>query len=222
MTSDTTLDHERGTPRGRPRDAARDRALLDATVALLTERGYGALTTAAVAAAAGVSTATLYRRWRSKEDLVAAAVMMCGKELSEEVETGTLEGDLRTVLRGKAAFLTGPGGRLLRALLGEAAHNAILADALTTAFTVPMHERVSQVVRRAVDRGEIPPVDQPELVADLVMGPMISRLLLVARMPDDSDAVHARHTADQLLPFLLRALGAAPGRSPGTAPDTRR
>ncbi|WP_217185750.1 TetR-like C-terminal domain-containing protein [Streptomyces sp. AC495_CC817] len=222
MTSDTTPVHERDTPRGRPRDAARDRALLDATVVLLTERGYGALTTAAVAAAAGVSTATLYRRWRSKEDLVAAAAMMCGQEFSEAVDTGTLEGDLRTVLRGKAAFLTGTGGRLLRALLGEAAHNATLADALATAFTVPMHERVSQVVRRAVDRGEIPPVGQPELLADLVMGPMISRWLLVTRMPEDSDAVHAGHTADELLPFLLRALGTASDRSPGTVPDTRR
>jgi AcrR family transcriptional regulator len=160
-----------------------------------------------------VSTATLYRRWRSKEDLVAAAALACGQELSETVDTGTLEGDLRAVLRNKAAFLTGPGGRMLRALLGEAAHNAALAQVLTAAFTVPMHTRVADVVRKAVARGEIPPVGASDLVGDLVMGPMVSRLLLVPCLPKEPGAAHARETADQLLPFLLRALGASPGHS---------
>jgi AcrR family transcriptional regulator len=210
---------ERGSSRGRPRDATRDRVLLDATVAVLTERGYGGLTTAAVASRAGVSTATLYRRWRSKEDLVAAAALACGQELVEAVDTGTLEGDLRAVLRDKAAFLTGPGGRLLRALLGEAAHNETLAQVLTTAFTLPLHARVTDVARRAVERGEIASIDAIDLVGDLVTGPLVSRLLLVPRLPEESAAVQARDTADRLLPFLLRALGAVPVHAPARAAE---
>lgn len=210
---------ERGSSRGRPRDATRDRVLLDATVAVLTERGYGGLTTAAVASRAGVSTATLYRRWRSKEDLVAAAALACGQELGQAVDTGTLEGDLRAVLRDKAAFLTGPGGRLLRALLGEAAHNETLAQALTTAFTLPLHARVTDVARRGVERGEIAPLDAIDLVGDLVTGPLVSRLLLVPRLPEESASAEARDMADRLLPFLLRALGAVPAHAPTGAAE---
>jgi len=190
--------------RGRPRDAARDRALLKATLAVLAESGYGGLTTAAVAARAGVSTATLYRRWSSKEELVLAAAADFTEDLERRPDTGTLEGDLRALLRDKATGLTGENGRLLRALIGEATHNVPLAEAVTAAFMKPVRERVEEIVRRAVDRGEIAPVQDADLVADFVIGPMVSRLLLTARPTEARDAEGA---ADRLLPFVLRAVG---------------
>ncbi|MFZ4237744.1 TetR/AcrR family transcriptional regulator [Streptomyces murinus] len=193
--------------RGRPRDAGRDQALLGATLAILAESGYGGLTTAAVAARAGVSTATLYRRWSSKDDLVIAAAAAYHETLDTQPDTGTLEGDLRAVLRAKAATLTGEGGRLMQALIGEAAQNTALAEALTDAFLTPVHRRVEEAVRRAVDRGEIPPVEDIELLGDVVAGPVMSRFLLTPRRPDQVDAVTAERMADRLLPFILRAVG---------------
>ncbi|MBV7697774.1 TetR/AcrR family transcriptional regulator [Streptomyces sp. TRM70350] len=193
--------------RGRPRDAARDRALLDATLAVLAESGYGGLTTTAVAARAKVSTATLYRRWSSKEDLVIAAASTYIRDLKTPPGTGTLEGDLRAVLQDKAAALTGESGRLMRALVGEAAHNAALAEALTTAFVTPLRRRVEEIVRSAVHRGEIAPPEDADLLGDLVIGPMVSRFLLTSVPPDQVDEPAAARTADRLLPFLLRALG---------------
>ncbi|MBO1417984.1 TetR/AcrR family transcriptional regulator [Streptomyces sp. FH025] len=193
--------------RGRPRDAARDRALLDATLAVLAESGYGGLTTAAVAARAGVSTATLYRRWSSKEDLVIAAAALYGEGAHTPPETGSLEGDLRVVLRDKAAAMTGESGRLMRALIGEAAHNAALADALVRAFLRPVYARVEEVVRRAVERGEIPPLKDADLLGEVVLGPAMTRFLLTPQPPQDVDADTARETADRLLPFALRAVG---------------
>ncbi|MBU3702145.1 MAG: helix-turn-helix transcriptional regulator, partial [Acidimicrobiia bacterium] len=59
---------------GRQRSEAADHAILSATLDLLSETGYGALTVAAVIARSGVSSATLYRRWPTKQDLVAAAL----------------------------------------------------------------------------------------------------------------------------------------------------
>ncbi|WP_340377470.1 TetR/AcrR family transcriptional regulator [Streptomyces sp. SS7] len=200
-----------GPPRrGRPRDAGRDRALLEATLAVLAESGYGGLTTGAVAARAGVSTATLYRRWSSKEELVLAAATTRTEDLVKQPDTGSLEGDLRALLRDKAASLTGESGRLMRALIGEAAHNDALAEALATGFLVPVRRRVEEAVGRAVARGEIPPVDDPEMLGDLVVGPMLSHFLITPRLPERVDARAARAGADRLLPFVLRALGAAP------------
>ncbi|MFJ4187354.1 TetR/AcrR family transcriptional regulator [Kitasatospora sp. NPDC089509] len=213
MTRSTTPSHPAGPAprRGRPRDAARDRALLDATLAVLAESGYGGLTTAAVAARAGVSTATLYRRWSSKEDLVIAAAALHGEASYEPPGTGTLAGDLRIVLRDKAAAMTGEPGRVIRALIGEAAHNTALAEALVTAFLRPLYGRVAEVVRQAVDRGEIPPLDDAELVGEVVAGPVMTHFLLTPQLPEDVDEATARRIADRLLPFALRAAGGTVG-----------
>lgn len=193
--------------RGRPRDASRDRALLEATLAVLSESGYGGLTTAAVAARAGVSTATLYRRWPSKEVLVVAAAAAYAQELTAATDTGTLDGDLRALLRAKATSMTGKEGGVLRSLIAEAAHNAPLAEALTNTFVAPVRERMEQIAHRAADRGEIPPVEDAGLLGDLVIGPMMSRFFLTPLSPDEVDAAAATETADRLLPFLLRAVG---------------
>ncbi|MFD9510618.1 TetR/AcrR family transcriptional regulator [Streptomyces mirabilis] len=198
---------ESAARRGRPRDANRDRALLDATLAVLGESGYGGLTTAAVAARAGVSTATLYRRWPSKEFLVVDAAAAYSQELTAPADTGTLEGDLRALLRAKAASMTGKEGGVLRSLIAEGGHNAALADALTKAFVLPVRLRMEEIVQRAVDRGEIAPVEHADLLGDLVIGPMMSRFFLTPLPPDEVDAGSAAETADRLLPFLLRAIG---------------
>ncbi|MGP4086959.1 TetR/AcrR family transcriptional regulator [Streptomyces sp. KR55] len=198
---------ESAARRGRPRDANRDRALLDATLAVLGESGYGGLTTAAVAARAGVSTATLYRRWPSKEFLVVDAAAAYSQKLTAPADTGTLEGDLRALLRDKAASLTGQEGGVLRSLIAEGAHNAPLADALTKAFVLPVRLRMEEIAQRAVDRGEIAPVEHADLLGDLVIGPMMSRFFLTPLPPDEVDAGLAAETADRLLPFLIRAIG---------------
>lgn len=176
-------------------------------MAVLTESGYRALTTAAVAARAGVSTATLYRRWPSKEVMVVDAAAAYAQELTTPTDTGTLEGDLRALLRDKAASLTGKEGGVLLTLIGEAPHNAPLAEALTNAFVLPMRLRMEEITQRAAERGEIPPVEHADLLGDLVIGPMISRFFLTPLPPDQVDAATATQTADRLLPFLLRAVG---------------
>src|SRR3954453_12749496 len=185
---------------GRPRDVVRDRALLEPALAELEQNRDAGLTTAAVAKRAGVSTATLYRRWRSKDDLLAGTALAWAQELMPETDTGTLAGDLAAHLHDKAQTLEGPGGRLLRALMGEAAHNDALAAVLTEAFIVPVQDRITALVKRAVDRGEIPLV-APDIGGDLVMGPMVCRAFLTR-------TTHASVLADRLLPYLLRALGA--------------
>ena len=65
---------------------------------LLCDRGYGGLTMAAVIERAGVSSATLYRRWPTKHELVAAAIDSLAPE-PIDIDTGSLEGDIATFLR---------------------------------------------------------------------------------------------------------------------------
>lgn len=208
MTTDHLPDTAASPQRGRPRDAARDRALMAATLAELQAHGYSGLTTAAVAKRAGVSTATLYRRWRSKEDLVVGAAHAWTEDLGPDRDTGGLRSDLRALLHDKADALDGPSGRLLRAVLGEAAHNRALADVLMDQFVMPLQARVGAVVDRAAARGEIPPVEDALVVGEMVIGPMVSHTFLIPHTPGSRPS---RDMAERLLPYLLRALGAAPG-----------
>ncbi|MCU1684710.1 MAG: TetR family transcriptional regulator [Amycolatopsis sp.] len=186
-------------PTGFDRDSGKDRALLEATVAVLREKGYGGLTTAEVAKRAGVSTATLYRRWRSKEDLVVGTAARWAYDLEPAKDTGSLRGDLDALLRDKLATLTGLGGHLIRALMGEAAHNRALGHALNTVFIQPLESRLSTIVDWAVERREIPTIENLGPVVDLVVGSAVSAAFFTNR---------ADPAATDLLPLLLRALGA--------------
>ena len=213
MTTDHLPDTTAKAPnRGRPRDVSRDRALMDATLAELQLHGYSGLTTAAVARRAGVSTATLYRRWRSKEHLVVGAAQAWAENLGPDADTGSLRSDLGRLLHDKATALEGSSGRLLRAVLGEAAHNRALADVLFEHFVLPLQERVLALLERGVQREEIPPVDDPLVVAEMVIGPMVSHTFLVpAQASGDPETSPGSDIAERLLPYLLRALGAQPG-----------
>ena len=83
--------------RGRQRSEVADQAILSATLDLLAANGYGGLTMAAVITRAAVSSATLYRRWPTKQHLVAAALASLVSEVID-IDTGTLEGDLAALI----------------------------------------------------------------------------------------------------------------------------
>ncbi|MGC2653324.1 MAG: TetR-like C-terminal domain-containing protein, partial [Mycobacterium sp.] len=115
-------------------------------------------------------------------------------------------GDLEALLHDKAATFDGPGGRLLRALTAEAAHNDTLARVLIDAIVAPIGDRVAAVLGRAAQRGEIPAGQDPAIITDLIIGPIISRVFLTR---PDTTAVPVAALVDHLVPYLLRAIGAA-------------
>ena len=78
---------------GRPRDTSRDLVIIDTTLRHLTLYGYEALSTTEIAKDAGVSKATIYRRWPSKRFLIIDAFKTLPK--LEVPNTGSLEGDLK-------------------------------------------------------------------------------------------------------------------------------
>src|SRR3712207_8338926 len=94
--------HEAGPVRssrgGRPRDPSRDGVIRAAILRLPAEVGYSALTMDAVAAEAGVGKATIYRRWRTKEELVVDTVSDLNREIAVPADTGSVEGDLRAIM----------------------------------------------------------------------------------------------------------------------------
>src|SRR4051812_14658089 len=93
--------------RGRPRDPATDRAILTVTLAVIAEKGYTNLALTEVAKRAGVSTATLYRRWPSKAPLVLDALRTLILTIALP-DTGNTQHDLTEFLTERIRTLGSP------------------------------------------------------------------------------------------------------------------
>ena len=189
-------------PRGRPRSAEADRAIAEATIALLGQVGYGELTMSGVAARAGVSTATLYRRFASKEDLVVSALETL-IEVSAPADTGTLRSDLRETLLRLASRMTEERRTLFLSLAAEMRAHPQLGEAARDRLQAPLRGQVEFILSRAAARGEIAPVPDLGLAVSVLCGPLLYRILVTGE-PIDAEIV------DRMVPLLCAALG-APG-----------
>ncbi len=161
----------RSTPTaGRPRSEEAHRAILDATMELLVEVGFSALTVEGVASRAGVGKATIYRRWSSKLPLIVEAFGQLPG--FEEVDTGSLAEDLKKMLRGYLqVFHSSPLAAVLPSLAGERTHNPELSE-LFEPVSKSRRQPLLRTFARAVDRGEVAADLDVDLAADLVVGPI--------------------------------------------------
>jgi len=198
--------------RGRPRSTEADRAIQQATIELLLEEGYEGLTMAGVAQRAGVSTATLYRRYQSKDELVVGAVASIKDEFDQTLK-GNLVDDIRALATEGCATFDAESGRLLKSLIGEVQRNPELAAALREQVITHRRENARAIIHAAVERGEIPPPPDADVALDMIAGPLIFRALVTGE-PLDAEF------ADNLATMALRMLGAPDAAS--AEPATRR
>ena len=183
-----------------------DRAIIAATLEIFADEGYHALSMESVAARAGVGKATIYRHWSSRDGLVRAAIEWLQEPLVEP-DTGDLRADLRSLLSQLVDELSGPdSGRVLPSFIDAAGRDPVLASILETA-TRETRAAYARVIRRGIDRGELPEGTPVDLLTDLLMAPFVYRqLVLGARSrPGSIDAcldlvlagVRARATDDR-------------------------
>lgn len=159
---------------GRPRSEEAHQAILDATLELLVEVGFSALTVEGVANRAGVGKATIYRRWASKLPLIVEAYGHLPG--FEDCNTGSLAEDLKQMLgRYLEVFNTTALSAVLPSLAGERFHNPELS-VLFEPVSKDRRRPLIAAFERARARGEIPKEIDLELAADLVVGPIAVRL----------------------------------------------
>ncbi|MFE3101498.1 TetR/AcrR family transcriptional regulator [Nocardia tengchongensis] len=165
------------------RSARVRQSILAATVAQIAEHGLEGLTISEVADRAGVAETTIYRRWGTRTALVADAVADLAAEANPAPDTGTLRGDLQQLADQITHLISQPG---IARLLGSALALSVDADvdAARRHFWNDRFDRTSQVITRAIDRGELPgDVDAHELVETLA-APLYFRLLVGNRPLD--------------------------------------
>jgi AcrR family transcriptional regulator len=153
-------------------------AVLEATVAELTARGYEALTVEQVATRAGAHKTTLYRRWGGKRGLVAEAVEAFAAGAVEVPDTGSVDEDLRRWARSIVAMLTArDSGAVVRALLSTG--DTPETRDLRRRFYRTRSALVEPIVERAVARGQLPPGTDAAEVIKQVGAPLYYRFLII-------------------------------------------
>ena len=188
-----TAESPRRTP-GRPRSEASHQAIINATLDLLVEGGYGALTMEAVRTRAGVGKATIYRRWASKDELVRDAIVFLHDEF-EAPDTGSLRGDYEALAQLVRASASRGGTTLMPRLLGEAVNEPELFAIFRANLVEPRRAALRTVLERAVARGEIREGLDLEMVLDLFAGPVVYRLLITGGDMSQMFAVEAQMDA---------------------------
>jgi AcrR family transcriptional regulator len=171
---------------GRPRDARADRAILEATLELIADLGMHEFRTEDVAARAGVGKGAIYRRYRSKDELVTAAVAaLVGEEIAVP-DTGSTRADLLALMRDAVALYSGSlPGRLMPNLVGAMARRPELAHAVRDGFLSGRRAALAEVLRRGVERGDLRPGLDLELALDVLGGPLFYRLLITGGPIDE-------------------------------------
>lgn len=149
----TATSAQRGRP-GRQRSEAADHAILDATLELLGEHGYASLTMAAVIAKSEVSSATLYRRWPTKQELVAAALATLHAEIVD-IDTGSLRTDVIEMVRSSSEAMSVRREDLAEDLAVELRRNPEFRAAVKEKFILPRRRVMAAIVERAQNRREI-------------------------------------------------------------------
>lgn len=200
------------TSRGRPRDTTLDDAIDVATESVLLQDGYPAITIDRIARMAGTTRAAVYRRARRPSELVVRLII--GRFGTDPApNSGDLRTDLLQLQRRQREFFVDPVTRAaLAGLLTDLRTDSVRAARFYERFIAPRRTSCAAMLDRAAARGEIAPVEQPELISDLLTGPLLLRTVMPAIGTIDDAIIEA--TVDAAL-SQCRTRSAAPDHSPG-------
>lgn len=175
-------------PAGRPQSPRVREAVLGASLAVIAERGVAGATVDLIAARAGVGKHSIYRRWRSKQDLLVDALAEAvAMPLPDEVPA-----DATMLIREIASvWVTLAEDPVLRAfaaqVFAEAARDPQLLEVYEERVAQPRRARVLALLEVARERGQLRPDTDLDVAADLLIGPAFYRMMSAGPRPPFRD-----------------------------------
>jgi len=180
-----------------------ERAILDAALDLFLEVGFDAMSIGSVAERAGVGKTTIYRRWRSKEELIVATISSLYEGM-EFPDTGDVRADLTSVVHHMHGLIrTTKAGQALPRMAGELARDTPLGHAYMRSVMGPKIEAAGAALQRAKDRGALRADLDVRIAVASIVGPMMF-LVLTGRIASFGDDLAAR-LVDQAIDGMRRA-----------------
>ncbi len=199
--------------RGRPRSAAADQAIVDATLRMLGTHGVAGMTIEGVAAAAGVGKTTIYRRWPTKTDLILAAISDIVPR-GDPPDTGTMGGDMAALSETQRKRLAGSGlAGIVPRVLAESMSDPELHREFVERVVTPFRELLRLFIERGIERGELRPDLEVEALVDLLHSIPIYKILMSRGDPASLEQVPWAYLP-LLAPGILSSSSAAPASAP--------
>jgi len=184
--------------RGVVRSESARSAILAATSSLIERIGYDRMTIEGIATEAGVGKQTIYRWWPSKADVVLEAAGVEAEARIAVPDRGSLAADLRGFLA--ATFRQRSQQRVVVGLMAQSLLDPAFAEKFREQFLFRRRAALRSVFERALERGELRPDEDVELLLDVVFGVLWYRMLI-------GHAPLTRRAADQLAALVLRTVG---------------
>jgi AcrR family transcriptional regulator len=176
-------------------------AILDATRELLAEGGVHGLTVEGVAARAGVAKTTIYRRWRSKDELAFAVLIDMVEQFVATPDLGDTRDELVAFVAAAVRILGGTlMGRVMQGLVSDLAADPELARAFRERVVAARIAEVRRLALRGIERGDLRAETDLELLHELLFGPIYYRLLLSGAPLEDG---LAERVVDAVLPAFV-------------------
>ena len=186
-----------GTQRPGGRTSRVRSVVFEATLNVLADLGYPGLSIERVAERSGVNKSTIYRRWQTKEALLASAIDEIASDVFPIPATGSIDDDLRTFGRLLVDFLTDDSptvAGVARALFSDASRGPLIAE-LKRDFFATRYQEAASMVDAAITHGSLPAdIDVREFVG-LVAAPIYYRSLVTEEPLDYAVADRAAETA---------------------------
>ena len=175
---------------------------------LLGEVGYGGLTMDALAQAAGVGKATIYRRWRTKQDLIVDSIADLASLLTVPPDTESLREDIRQFMHLAVNITRSPVGAMLQSLLSAMHHHPELRAAYRAGPLTVWRNAYAQMWARAEARGEVAPGLALSPMAETTSALIVQRWLLTDQPIDEEYVDRVLDTV--VMPLLRHARPAQP------------
>lgn len=165
------------TRRGRPRRTETTTAILDAALELWMERGYHAVSIDAVAARAGVSKPTIYRRWPNRQQ-VLVAVSQRFVPPGVVADLGSFRDEVAAFLRGRADLYGNAGiRRILASAVAASAEDEDFYRAIQP-FLDSFPAGMRAIIQRGIARGDVRADVDIELLTAMINGSFYFRSII--------------------------------------------
>lgn len=172
--------------KGRPRNAATEKAILTASYDLLLETGFGAVTVEKIAERAKVSKATIYKWWPNKAAVMMDGFLSAAMSRLPVPDTGSVIEDIVIQVTNLARFLTSREGKVINELIAEGQFDSKLAEEYRLRYFNPRRLDSRHILERGVQRGELKQDVDLEICIDLIYGPLFYRLLVTGEKLDEA------------------------------------
>ncbi|MEV5409895.1 TetR/AcrR family transcriptional regulator [Thermopolyspora sp. NPDC052614] len=190
---------------GRPRDAEVDRKALRAAIELYAELGWAKFTLDAVVRRAGIGKAAVYRRWPTREKLIADTLEWALVLPAITIDTGSLHEDLGELARSMMEHYLGPYGLAgLRLHVEARAYPELLSEFSATIRRSRVLE-ARAIVRRAIARGELGEHASPTLILDTLLGGILNHVLATPEELRPEMTAQSASYVEDVTAFVLTA-----------------